>query len=34
MVNLVTVLLPMILFSVGVGASGLAAITSAIITDP
>jgi hypothetical protein len=34
MVNLATVLLPMILFSVGVGASGQAAITSAIITDP
>jgi hypothetical protein len=34
MVNLATVLLPMILFSVGLGASGPAAITSAIVTDP
>jgi hypothetical protein len=34
MINLATVLLPMILFSVGLGASGPAAITSAIVTDP
>jgi DHA1 family bicyclomycin/chloramphenicol resistance-like MFS transporter len=34
MLNLATVLLPMILFSVGVGASGPVAITSAISTDP
>jgi MFS transporter, DHA1 family, multidrug resistance protein len=32
--NLTTVLLPMILFSIGVGASGPVAITSAISTDP
>jgi MFS transporter, DHA1 family, multidrug resistance protein len=32
--NLATVLLPMILFSIGVGASGPVAITSAISTDP
>ena len=32
--NLATVLLPMILFSVGVGASGPVANTSAISTDP
>jgi MFS transporter, DHA1 family, multidrug resistance protein len=34
MVNLATVLLPMILFSIGVGASGPVAITTAISTDP
>jgi DHA1 family bicyclomycin/chloramphenicol resistance-like MFS transporter len=34
MLNLATVLLPMILFSIGVGASGPVAITSAISTDP
>jgi MFS transporter, DHA1 family, multidrug resistance protein len=34
LVNLATVLLPMILFSIGVGASGPVAITSAISTDP
>jgi DHA1 family bicyclomycin/chloramphenicol resistance-like MFS transporter len=34
MLNLATVLLPMILFSVGVGASGPVANTSAISTDP
>jgi|GEM_PF-2312136 len=34
MLNLATVLLPMIIFSVGVGASGPVAITSAISTDP
>jgi MFS transporter, DHA1 family, multidrug resistance protein len=34
MINLVTVLLPMIIFSIGVGASGPVAVTSAISTDP
>jgi MFS transporter, DHA1 family, multidrug resistance protein len=34
MINLATVLLPMILFSIGVGASGPVAITTAISTDP
>jgi DHA1 family bicyclomycin/chloramphenicol resistance-like MFS transporter len=34
MLNLATVLVPMILFSVGVGACGPVAITSAISTDP
>jgi hypothetical protein len=34
MINLATVLLPMILFSIGVGASGPVAITNAISTDP
>lgn len=34
MLYLATVLLPMILFSVGVGASGPVAITNAISSDP
>jgi DHA1 family bicyclomycin/chloramphenicol resistance-like MFS transporter len=34
MLNLATVLLPMILFWIGVGASGPVAITGAISTDP